>query len=124
MSGPRFPDRIVSVDVEANGLHGQCFAFASTVQDRREGEQYVCQMRVPIVGQVDQWVREHVLPIRSDLAIARRASQSAMETFREDYEIFGAETGTISVCYSGHCDKCGLTLAINEKREIPGWDET
>lgn len=61
--------------------------------------------------------------IRSDLAIARRASQSAMETFREDYEIYGAATGTVSVCYSGHCDRCGLTLNIKEERKIPGWDE-
>lgn len=57
------PDRIISLDVESNGLHGQCFAFAASVQERRQGEQYVCQTRVPIVGTVDGWVREHVLPV-------------------------------------------------------------
>ena len=31
-------------------------------------------------------------------------------TFREDYEVFGAETGEVAVSYSGSCARCGLSL--------------
>jgi hypothetical protein len=37
-------------------------------------------------------------------------------TFREDYEIYGAETGTVKVSYSGGCVECGLRLDF--KREF------
>lgn len=37
-----------------------------------------------------------------------------VETFREDYEIYGAREGTITVSYGGHCEKCGLSLNFNE----------
>lgn len=34
----------------------------------------------------------------------------SFDTFREDYEIYGAEDGTITVTYSGSCNTCGLGL--------------
>lgn len=57
------PDKIISLDCEANGLHGSIFSFAASVQTRRGGESCVCQARVPIVGDVDPWVRDNVLPV-------------------------------------------------------------
>lgn len=36
-------------------------------------------------------------------------------TFREDYEFFGAETGTITVSYHGQCTICGLECSIEEQ---------
>jgi hypothetical protein len=44
----------------------------------------------------------------------------AGDTFREYYEIFGAETGTVGVSYSGRCDECGLRLDFEHAHEIPG----
>lgn len=35
--------------------------------------------------------------------------------FREDYEIYGAEEGTIKVSYSGTCVKCGLSLSFEHE---------
>lgn len=29
-------------------------------------------------------------------------------TFREDYEFYGAEDGTVVATYSGHCQKCNV----------------
>ena len=45
-------------------------------------------------------------------------------TFREDYEIHGAETGTVKVGYAGECDTCGLSLDFHDKHEIPGASDT
>ena len=42
------------------------------------------------------------------------------DTFREDYEIYGAEQGTIHVGYSGSCQTCGLHIDFSHEHEIPG----
>jgi hypothetical protein len=39
-------------------------------------------------------------------------------TFREDYEFYGGETGTLEISYHGQCTDCGLTLHVSEKREF------
>lgn len=31
------------------------------------------------------------------------------ETFREDYEFWGADVGELNASYRGSCDRCGLT---------------
>jgi hypothetical protein len=34
-------------------------------------------------------------------------------TFREDYEIYGAEDGEVTVAYSGRCSQCGLGVKFS-----------
>lgn len=58
---------------------------------------------------------------RRDLAADRAAFERRPETFREDYEIYGAAEGEIVVDYSGHCEKCGLGLDFKDTHPIPGW---
>lgn len=41
--------------------------------------------------------------------------------FREDYGIYGAETGTVTVEYRGECQKCGLLLEFTAEHPIPDW---
>lgn len=38
-------------------------------------------------------------------------------TFREDYEIYGADEGTVVVSYSGHCNACNC--GTDFKYEVP-----
>lgn len=42
------------------------------------------------------------------------------ETFREDYEIYGAEDGTIVVDYSGWCQVCHIGLDFNTHHQFFG----
>ena len=42
-------------------------------------------------------------------------------TFREDYEIYGAEEGWVQISYRGCCTKCSLKLSFKDMREIEGW---
>lgn len=44
------------------------------------------------------------------------AKSEVERTFREDYEIYGAEDGTIIVSYSGHCQNCNLGLDFKDER--------
>lgn len=39
-------------------------------------------------------------------------------TFREDYEIYGAEDGVVKVVYSGRCSTCGLALKFEHEHEL------
>lgn len=43
---------------------------------------------------------------------------SKYATFREDYEFYGAENGTLEISYSGQCTKCGLKLQFREEKEF------
>ena len=49
--------------------------------------------------------------------------EESFRTFREDYEIYGAEDGTVTVSYSGGCSVCGLHLDFGNEYPIPGADE-
>lgn len=60
---------------------------------------------------------------RSDLAAERTKFGVRPENFREDYEIYGAKTGTVSVGYSGECQDCGLRLSFQEEHPIPDWNK-
>jgi hypothetical protein len=53
------------------------------------------------------------------LADDRAAFERRSANFREDYEIYGAESGSVTVSYSGSCEDCGLSLHFQEEHEIP-----
>lgn len=57
---------------------------------------------------------------RAKLDADKRAFDTRTPTFREDYEIYGAETGEITVTYSGHCTECACGLDFDDVRSIPG----
>lgn len=48
----------------------------------------------------------------------KQSDYSKYSTFREDYEFYGAETGTLEISYSGQCTKCGLKLQFKEEKEF------
>ena len=39
-------------------------------------------------------------------------------TFREDYEIYGAATGVVTVSYGGSCSTCGLSLSFKHEHPL------
>ena len=46
-------------------------------------------------------------------AAADLECEASEPTFREDYEIFGAEAGEVVVSYGGSCARCGLSLKFD-----------
>lgn len=42
-----------------------------------------------------------------------------LHSFREDYEIYGADEGTVTVVYAGSCKVCSLALKFEEYHPIP-----
>jgi hypothetical protein len=39
-------------------------------------------------------------------------------TFREDYEIYGATDGVVTVDYGGSCSTCGLSLSFKDDHPL------
>lgn len=62
--------------------------------------------------------------LQNRLVEAAVKAKNGSQTFREDYEIYGAATGTVTVSYSGHCGECGLDLSFIDNRPIPGVEAT
>ena len=62
---------------------------------------------------------EFTAAVAAAQADAAAAAGFRAETFREDHEIYGAETGTVTVGYSGHCTECSAGLDFTEQHIIP-----
>ena len=93
---PHTTDRVIGLDCESNGLHGQIFAIGISIQTRDRGETFAAQWRCPILGAVDPWVAEHVLPILDHPLMGIREDSSLTESdlgaqWREVYDPLKAE---------------------------------
>jgi len=65
-----------------------------------------------------------VAPVE-DFDAARAALDAAKaaplrQTWREDYEFYGAEDGVLSIRYEGACTTCGLSHKFNDDQPIEG----
>ncbi len=58
--------KMLSFDVESNGLHGPAFAVAAVVMNSAGEILDEFKGRCPIEGEVDPWVAENVLPVMKD----------------------------------------------------------
>ena len=78
--------KLLSFDVESNGLHGQAFAVAAVVVnlDGEVVDQFVG--RTKIIGQVDPWVEQNVLPVITDMPITQRTSKDLRNDFWRWFE--------------------------------------
>jgi hypothetical protein len=56
---------------------------------------------------------------RVEAAIAEIKAAPLGRTFREDYEIYGAETGVVTVSYGGSCTVCGYGTSFEDQHPIP-----
>ncbi len=71
--------KLLSLDVESNGLHGPAFAVGAVIVDAQGKLLGEFSARCPIKGEVDAWVKENVLPPMKDFP-QTHASAKAMRT--------------------------------------------
>lgn len=50
--------------------------------------------------------------------VRKMREASLRSTFREDYEIYGAEEGAVRVDYHGQCSTCGLSLKFQHEHAL------
>lgn len=58
------------------------------------------------------------LVLRNEAQQRREALPKQESSFREDYEIYGAEEGTIQVEYRGSCKYCGLVTKFTYSQKM------
>jgi hypothetical protein len=75
------PPTIICFDAESNGLHGPAFAVGAVVLDGAGAELETFYARSPIVGDVDPWVRDNVLPVLADAPITHSTPREMRDAF-------------------------------------------
>lgn len=55
---------------------------------------------------------------RARTELAAEQTKRLAETFRENYEIYGAEDGVVRVTYSGGCSLCSLSLTFKHEHPL------
>ncbi len=84
------------------------------------------QKELDRLGELSQQVSEGYgkLPLDEFDALRVKLAEGPdfKSTFREDYEFYGAEEGTIEYAYSGHCSDCSLSVEF--KGEHPFWSSS
>lgn len=77
--------KILCFDLETNGLHGQAFAIGAVVMDPMGKVHEEFTARSPVVGDMDGWVRENVLPSIANMQQSHDSYQAMREAFWEWY---------------------------------------
>ena len=73
--------RILSFDLETNGLHGQAFAVGAVVVDAKGKILDQFSGRTEISGEVDEWVEANILPVIEDMPINHDSYEELREAF-------------------------------------------
>ena len=73
--------KILSFDLESNGLHGQAFAVGAVVVDMQGEVLDKFTARVEIVGELDDWVAKNVIPFIEDMSISHKTYNDMCSDF-------------------------------------------
>ena len=77
--------KLLSFDVEANGLHGHAFAVGAVVLSANGKVHTEFSARCPINGKIDPWVETNVLPAIKDMPVTANSYKELREAFWEWY---------------------------------------
>lgn len=92
----------------------KCLAQAQSRRAGREKEIESAYGTVPL---------EEFKTLQEAVSATNKVNPDDYESLREDYEIFGARTGTVSISYRGSCSNCGLLIDFKYNRPFYPNDE-
>ncbi|HSH31594.1 MAG TPA: hypothetical protein VK963_02915 [Candidatus Saccharimonadales bacterium] len=78
--------KLLSIDIESNGLHGKAFAIGAVVM-RLDGtviDEF--SARCSIAGELDPWVEKHVLPVLGEFPQTHRSARVMRDDFWSWYK--------------------------------------
>lgn len=114
--------KILSFDVESNGLHGEAFA-AGAVLITLQGE-IVDEFngRCPIKGEVDDWVKENVLPAMKDMPENYGSTKELRGAFWQWYKQAKEQADLVVVKNSYPVETRFLAACQDDDLEARYWD--
>lgn len=77
--------KLLSFDLETNGLHGKAFAVGAVMMDAQGSVLSEFSARARLTEKVDDWVKENVLPAIADMPITHDNYEGMREAFWEWY---------------------------------------
>lgn len=112
--------RVFSFDAETNGLWGQAFAIAALVYDENGKAATAFVGRCPIVGDVDKWVAENVLPQLTEVPVTHQDYDSLLADFAKFYLAEKADADII--VHMGYIVETKVLRDAHERGLIGDWD--
>lgn len=73
--------KLLSFDLETNGLHGKAFAAAGVLMDAEGNVLNEFTARARLTEKVDEWVKDNVLPAITDMPITHDNYEGLREAF-------------------------------------------
>lgn len=73
--------KLLSFDLETNGLHGEAFAVGAVVVDAENKIHDQFSGRAKILGPIDAWVKTNVLPVIEDIPVTYNSARDLREAF-------------------------------------------
>lgn len=89
--------KILSFDIETNGLHGQAFAVSGVIVDAKGDIVEQFNGRIPIEGPIDEWVKANVLPAIQDMTINYKNYEELKEAFWQWFKTAHPESDYVVV---------------------------
>lgn len=102
--------------MKGNGVSADNWAVCPRCKKNEENDIRALDLRIE--KEYGKISIDDFLVLRNEAQQRREGLPKQEASFREDYEIFGAEDGAIEIHYSGHCKFCDLTLEFTDYRPL------
>jgi len=111
--------RVISIDLETNGLWGDSFAFGA-VSRSKDGSINRVSFRCPIDGEVNPWVAENVLPEMEAIEVTHSDREGFLKAIAEWYMIEKEDAQIL--WHMGHVIETNLFRELVDRGLIGEWD--
>lgn len=111
---------VFSFDAETNGLWGQVFAIGAIVYDEHGAEVARFVGRCPILGEVNEWVSENVIPMMAKIPETHKDYTSLLADFAKFYLANKANADVI--VHMGVPVESTLLKDMHAQGSIGDWD--
>jgi len=111
--------KVISIDAETNGLWGQPFQVAMVLSI--DGEVVdTLNVRCPIEGQIDPWVKENVLPQIEEVKVTHLNYENMLQSVA--YFWLQHKDGATALWHMGHIVEAHLFRELHRLGLIGDWD--
>lgn len=114
--------KLLCLDVESNGLHGEAFAVGAVLIDCTGKILDEYSGRCPLKGEVDEWVQKNVLPVLRDMPEDHKTPKALRKSFWEWYKKAKEESDYVVVNNGYPVETRFLAACQDDDLEARYWD--